>query len=137
MRVYRHFRATTDIEKLNSKYRGNNGVKEQIHQFERLLSNDYTHGHERYPNLRLDREGAPASIWKARVHHPQLGGKRSGLRYVYERFVVAGEEYAVALTIYVHPELRKESDVQRRIRDRFADVEATPDGIRRLEAAIW
>lgn len=102
-------------------------------QFERLLSHGQTHSHTRYPILRLSRDGAPASIWKSRVIYPPLGGKSSELRYVYERLGVGGEECAVGLTVYVHQQGAKESDVVARIRERSSSFEATPEALRKLD----
>jgi len=134
VRVYRLNAVGTEVERLHHKYKGSKGVWDQIEQFERLLSNDQTQGHSRISNLHLKRGNIPASIWKARVLHPQLGGKRSGLRYVYERFAVDGEEYAVALTIYVHQDDKNESQIRSLIQKRFSEVEATAEGLRRLES---
>jgi hypothetical protein len=69
------------------------------------------------------------------VLHPQLGGKSSGLRYVYERLWISGEECAIALTVYVHQEGAKESAIITRIRDRFDEIETTVEGLRALACA--
>ena len=129
MKVYRHFQATNDIERLRKKHRD---IWESVHQFERLLAHGQTHGHDRYPGLRLIRCEVPAAIWKSRVVYPPLGGKRSGLRYVYERLTIDGEDFAVALTIYIHQDNVRESDILERIRDRFTSYEATLAGLRSL-----
>ncbi len=130
MKLYRCFEATNEVVKLDMKYKG---LWESVEQFERLLSSGQTHGHQRYPGLGLQRGGEPASIWKSRVIHPQLGGKSSGLRYIYERMTINGDEYAVALTVYVHQQSIKEADVVKRIQQRCRSFEATLDGIRVLE----
>jgi hypothetical protein len=108
-------------------------IWESVHQFERLLAHGQTHGHDRYAGLRLVRGDEPAEIWKSRVIYPPLGGKSSGLRYVYERLELDGEDYAVALTIYIHQDNIRESDIQARIRERFTSYEATLTGLRGLE----
>ena len=130
MKVYRHFQATNDVERLRKKHRD---IWESVHQFERLLAHGQTHGHDRYPGLRLNRGDEPADIWKSRVIYPPLGGKRSGLRYVYERLTIDGEDFAVALTIYIHQDNARESGIQARIRERFTSYEATLAGLRSLE----
>lgn len=130
MRVYRCFEATNEVEKLTSKYRT---VWEYVENFERLLSNGFTHGHERYSGLKLQRGDEPAAIWKSKIIYPQLGGKRSGLRYVYERLTIGEDEYAVALTVYIHQSGGRESDVIARIRQRSHSFEATAEGLRRLD----
>lgn len=132
MRVYRLHKATNEIEGLDGKYRG---TWDEITRFERLLSHLQTHGHERMPGLQLQRHGQPAAIWKAKVLHPLLGGKSSGLRYIYERFVLGGEDYAVALTVYVHQERNKETEVRSRIRQRFESFDATTEGLRKLDGS--
>ncbi|MGH8730014.1 MAG: hypothetical protein ACREV9_18050, partial [Burkholderiales bacterium] len=116
-------KAATEIDALHGKYKH---VWPEIEKFERLLAANYNHGHQRVPGLHLTRDCEPASIWKARVLHPRLGGKRSGLRYVYERLWIGDEEYAVALTAYVHQEGAKESEIIARIRERFDWIETTP-----------
>lgn len=125
-------RATLEIDALQGKYRN---VYDAVAQFERLLAANQNHGHQRIPGLRLSRAGEPASVWKARVLHPQLGGKSSGLRYVYERLWIEGNEYAIALTVYVHQQGSKESDVIAHIRDRSERVGATVDGLRELDCS--
>ncbi len=130
MKVYRHFQATNDVERLRKKHRD---IWESVLQFERLLAHGQTHGHDRYAGLRLHRGEEPADIWKSRIIYPPLGGKRSGLRYVYERLTIDGNDYAVALTIYVHQANVRESEIQARIRERFASYEATSSGLRSLE----
>lgn len=109
MRLYRVRQATNEIVKLDGKHRD---LWESVTQFERLLSHGQTHGHT-----------------------SSLGGKRSGLRYVYERVTIGNEEYAVALTVYVHQEGNKESDVVDRIRKRSQFVDATPQGFRALDGS--
>lgn len=89
MRVYRAPQATNEVERLSRKHCD---LWHYVEPFERLLANGQTHGHEPYPGLRLTRGGVPASIWKARVIVPHLGGKRSGLRYVYERLQIERED---------------------------------------------
>lgn len=130
MRVYRTLKATSEVEKLATKHRD---AWDAVEQFERLLSNGLTHGHERYPSLRLDRHGQPASVWKARVICQSLGGKRSGLRYVYERVAVGSEEVAIALTVYVHQSGAKESNIRETIRKRSLSFDATPDALKKLD----
>lgn len=132
MRVYRLHQATNEVEQLCKKHRE---LWDSVTQFERLLSHGQTHGHVLYPKLRLTRGDGPASIWKSRIIFPPLGGKRSGLRYVYERVTIEREEHAIALAIYVHQEGGNEADVIARIRDRFGTYEATPDGLRRLDGS--
>jgi len=132
VRVYRVQQATNEIVRLDGKHRS---LWESITQFERLLSNGQTHGHMPYSNLKLRRDGSPASVWKGRVIYPPLGGKRSGLRYVYERVEIGNDEYAVALTVYVHQEGNKESDAIDRIRKRSQSFEATMQGLRALDGS--
>lgn len=132
MRVCRLFKATTEIDALHGKYKN---VWDEIAKFERLLAANQILGHQRVPGLHLARDGEHASIWKARVLHPRLGGKRSGLRYVYERLWIDGEEYAVALTVYVHQEGARESEIIARIRERSGWIETTPAGLRELDCA--
>lgn len=132
MRVCRLFKATLEIDALHGKYKR---VWDEIAKFERLLAANQNHGHQRVPGLRLARDGEPASIWKARVLHPQLGGKSSGLRYVYERLWIEDEEYAVALTIYVHQAGARESELIARIRERSGGIESTPAGLSALDCA--
>jgi len=132
VRVYRSRQATNEVERLTRKYRD---LWDYIEPFERLLANGQTHGHEPYPGLRLTRSGSPLSVWKARVIVPQLGGKRSGLRYVYERLQIDDEDYAVALTIYLHQEDTKENDVRSRIRERSGSFDGTKEGLRDLDRA--
>lgn len=132
MKVLRVPQATSDIERLRKKHPE---LWTFIEQFERLLAHGQTHGHDRYPGLRLSRVGNPASIWKARVIYPPLGGKRSGLRYVYERLTVDDEEYAVALAVYVHQEGDKEHDIRARLVERSTSFEATKEGLKTLERA--
>lgn len=47
--------------------------------------------------------------------------------------MIDGEDYAVALTIYVHQDNIRESDIQARIRERSSSYEATLTGFRSLE----
>jgi hypothetical protein len=133
VRVFRHVQATNDVERLRKKHRA---IWESILQFERLLAHGQTHGHDRYAGLGLNRGDAPAEIWKSRVIYPPLGGKRSGLRYIYERVVIDGEDYAVALTIYVHQDDVRESEIRERIRERVQGYDATTAGLRSLERSI-
>lgn len=133
MIVYRCSAATTEIEKLATKYRS---VWDNVSEFERLLATEITERHVRYPGLGLTRGPEPAAIWKARIICPELGGKSSGLRYIYERGEVAGEQIAVCLTVYVHQQSKKhEKDVVRIIRERFRQYDLTPDDIKQLERA--
>ncbi len=132
MKLYRLHQATNEVERLGRKYRD---IWRSVNQFERLLSHGQIHGHSLIPNLRLQRNGQPASIWKSRVIYPPLGGKSSGLRYVYERVQLQGEDYAVALTIYVHQEGGSEAGVIARIREHSASFDATPDGLRKLDGS--
>jgi hypothetical protein len=67
VKVYRLFQATNDVERLRKKH---SDIWESVRQFERLLSHGMTHGHKRYPGLRLNRGNAPAEIWKSRVIYP-------------------------------------------------------------------
>jgi hypothetical protein len=133
LKICRLPQATSEIDTLHGKYRN---VLEEIARFERLLAANQNHGHQRALGLGLTRHEEPASIWKARVLHPQLGGKCSGLRYVYERLWIDGEEYAIALTVYVHQEGMKESEVVARIRQRTRAIEGTTDGLRTLECFL-
>lgn len=130
MKLYRCYTATTEIERLGAKY---HGLWQSVEQFERLLSHGIIHGHDRYSGLQLYRGTEPASIWKARVIRPQLGGKRSGIRNVYERLAVYDEDYAVTLAVYLHQQSDKESEIIARIRQRSRSFEATIDGLRSLE----
>jgi hypothetical protein len=130
VKVYRHFQATNDVERLRKKHRD---IWESVHQFERLLAHGQTHGHDRYAGLGISRGNVPAEIWKSRVIYPPLGGKRSGLRYVYERLTIDGEDYAVALTIYIHQDDVRESAVRDRIRERCSSYDATLAALRALE----
>jgi len=130
VKVYRDPAATNEVERLATKYRSG---WEAIGQFERLLSNGKTQGHFQYPGLKLRRGDEPATIWKSKVICPELGGKSAGLRYVYERISIDGEEYAVGLTVYVHQSGINENDVRRVIRQRFALFDGTSQGLRRLE----
>lgn len=130
MIVRRCFNATSEIMNLNKTYRDTWKV---IDQFERLLFSDLTHSHDRYSGLKLNRGAEPAQIFKAKVLHPQLGGKASGVRYIYERLMIDDKEYAIALTVYVHAQGTNEQEVIKRIRTRFRDYDPTPDGIRDLD----
>jgi hypothetical protein len=69
VRVYQVHPATSEIEKLCTKHRD---IWDAVAQFERLLSHGQTHGHLRYPNLRLTRGDQPASVWTSRVIYPPL-----------------------------------------------------------------
>ncbi|MCD6031926.1 MAG: hypothetical protein K0S78_4108 [Thermomicrobiales bacterium] len=54
-------------------------------------------------------------------------------RYVYKRLTIDGEDYAVALTIYIHQDDVRESDVRERIRERCSSYGATLNARRALE----
>lgn len=125
MKVRRAYGVGRDAKALAKKYRSFAG---DLDRFERLLAADYTVGHTPYPGLRLDRDGQSVLIFKVRVQCESLAGqsKSSGVRYVYERITTAdGDEYSVALTIYVHQQGSNESDVQRILRERFRSFDVT------------
>jgi hypothetical protein len=119
--VHRVKEAERELEKLARRYRD---LPAAVEQFERLLREDKIHG-EQYSGLGLQRDGVPASIWKSRVVVPSLGGSRSGLRYVYERFSFNGQHYAIGLVMYVHQSGIKENDVRSAIKTRFNKYEDT------------
>lgn len=123
MKVYRVDQATRDIDKLAKRYRT---ISKNVEEFERILASGQQQGHDRYSRLELLRDGEPASIWKAKVVVPQLGGKRSGLRYIYEQINYQGEVYAIGLLAYVHQTgIKKEDQVIATIRERFAIYQDT------------
>jgi hypothetical protein len=122
--------ATSEIERLDAKHRD---VWKSIDEFERLLVAGLAVAHDLYPALGLRRGDESARIFKARVLCRSLGGKSSGLRYVYERLTIDGEEHAIALTVYIHQQGAKEHDIVKKIKDRFSSYDATADGIRLLE----
>jgi hypothetical protein len=116
VKVYRIGQADRDIEKLTKRYRT---IGTNVNEFERILASGQQQGHDRYSGLGLLRDGQPASIWKAKVIVPQLGGKRSGLRYIYEQIDFQGEMYAIGLMAYVHQSGMSEDQVIATIRERF------------------
>ncbi len=125
MKVRRAHGVKRDAKALAKKYRS---FALDVERFERLLGADYTIGHVPYSDLHLYRDDAPARIFKVRVHCVSLAGnsKSSGSRYVYERIATAdGDEYAVCLTIYVHQQNGKESDVQQTLGERFKSFDVT------------
>lgn len=131
MRVYQHRGASNEAISLGKKHRS---VQVDIERFERLLAADVTVGHDQIPGLRLQRDGAAAAVYKAKVHCPAFNkGKRAGLRYIYERLTLSGDQCSVLLTIYLHQEGDKEHDVLNRVRSRFADY-STEDGGRKV---LW
>lgn len=133
MRVVRLQAATNDIVSLDAKHPT---VWAGVESFERLLAGNLMSGHNLYPGLGLKRDVSSAAIWKARVLCKNMGGKRSGLRYIYERVTFDGEDLAIALYVYLHSDgATKESQIQQRIKQRFAQVELTPEGFRHLEQA--
>lgn len=96
-----------------------------LSQFEHLLAADSRQGHVQYAMLGLSREGDPARVYKARVICNELGGKSSGLRYVYEQIVSPdGLNYCVCLAVYSHQSDIDENDIQSRIRRRFTSYDA-------------
>ncbi|MDQ3695751.1 MAG: hypothetical protein M3464_19350 [Chloroflexota bacterium] len=80
MRVIRLFAATNDLEVLAKKHRD---IWDAARQFERILTHGLLTREHQIPRLGLTRNDQPAAIYKARVLYPPLGGKASGLRYVY------------------------------------------------------
>ncbi|MBA2520681.1 MAG: hypothetical protein H0V24_13525 [Chloroflexia bacterium] len=78
--------------------------------------------------LGFTRHDQPALVYKARVLYPPLGGKSSGLRYVYEWFRLDSTECAVVLSVYVHQGGKSDQDNRALIRQRFQSYEATADG---------
>lgn len=130
MDLYRCLEATREIHRLRKKYRD---IVDYITPFERLLSKDMRSAHQQYPGLGLTRPAGPASIWKARVVYPPLGGASSGLRYVYERLDIEGEIVIVALKVYVHQSGIKESDVINDIRSRSGAILPSRDELSTLE----
>jgi hypothetical protein len=130
LNVYRCLEATRDIHTLRKKHRQ---ILGPIENFERILAGGRTDGHNRWNGLKLLRNDVPASIWKARVIVPQLGGASSGLRYVYERFTVADQECAIGLIVYLHQQGSKEHEIRERVRERSKSIEATAAALRDLE----
>lgn len=130
MRVFRLFAATNDVEALTKKHRD---IWVAARQFERVLTHGLLTREHHIPGLGLTRHDQPALISKARVLYPPLGGKSSGLRYVYERFRLNSAEYAVVLSVYVHQGGKSEQDNRALLRQRFLSYEATADGLRNLD----
>lgn len=95
-------------------------------RFENLLAQDSRDGHALYSGLGLVREDDTAKVYKVRVVCKELGGKRSGLRYVYERIVSpSGAHYCVCLAVYTHHSGIKESVVRSKVKERFMSYEAS------------
>jgi len=121
LRVFRLKEATREIADLEKKYKGSFAG---VVQFERLLADSGSLRTDRINRINRDRFGAPASIWKSRVHF-EGQGSRGGLRYVYEVLTVEGEELAICLTIYT----KKDDDdiriITMRIQQRFDSIVPT------------
>jgi hypothetical protein len=121
MRVRRIDAIERDLRKLR-KYRS---VPKALEQFERLLAADSREGHVPYSGLHLQRGARSARIFKARVICAELGGKSSGLRYVYEQLVGDdGEDYMICLHVYSHQSAVNEQQVQNLVRERFGTYDA-------------
>lgn len=132
MRVCRHWAITRDVRKLK-KYRD---IEQSLDTFERLLAADLAPS-DTYAGLRLVRGGKAAQIFKARVIVASLGGKRSGLRYVYEVVECAGETWAICLSIYVHQMAgNEEHEVRARLMSRSAEFAIDVDTLEGLEQAV-
>lgn len=130
MRVYRLYEATTDVEALSTKHQG---LWDAAKKFERLLANELVPREFRLSGLGLSRHGQPAAIFKARVLYPQLRGKSSGPRYIYERFTLEDVEYAVVLIVYVHQGGKSEQENRALIKQRFQLYNATMESLRKLD----
>lgn len=101
------------LKALTKKYRS---LPKDLEMFERLMIQGVMSGHEPYAGLGCLRDGIPALTWKGRVLVPQLGGKRNGLRYIYERGIwVDGVEWAVCLAVYTHHEDASESEIRSKV----------------------
>lgn len=122
MRVARSDHADSTIQALSKKYRS---LSKDIEYFERLLSRGGLPPPIPYGSIDCTREGVPAQIFKSYVLVPQLGGKKNGMRYVFERLKVDGVEWAWCICAYTHHEDAKEPQIRRTIRRLHADTEIT------------
>lgn len=132
MKVYRCLAMTKEIERLRNKHRE---IWQDIDRFERLLALDQVTWATEYSGLRLRHGSQLASIWKARVVATGLGGKSKGYRYVYERITFDNELCAVGLTIHLHQDDIKESEIRSKIKTRSRLLDPDQDWKRNVEPA--
>ncbi len=132
MRVCRHRAVDRELKKLK-KYRD---VPESLEQYERLLLHDKALA-EPYGGLSLVRGNAPAHIFKGKVIVASLGGKSSGLRYVYEVVDCDGESWAICLSLYIHQQAgNAEHEVRARIKIRCAELDVDRESLEAIEEDI-
>lgn len=130
MRVCRLDAATIDVERLSAKHPG---IWEVQRNVERLITHGQTQGHWRIPGLKFRRGAESASVWKAKMIYPPLGGKQSGLRCIYECITIDGVALAVVLMSYLHQGGKAEQENRKLLGRRFQSYEATTEGIRDLD----
>ena len=111
--------AQSELDRLGKRYRS---LERSFGIFCSVLRQGQDPPGEVYSGLGLVRNENPAVIRKCRVPVAELGGKRSGLRVVYERSdqPADGAVTMHILAIYVHADDVPESEVRRRILNRFA-----------------
>lgn len=126
MRIYRTHQCDRELRRLQKNYRS---TEKALEYFENLLRGDFSVPSDQVPGLRLHRNNVPLVVYKARVLVPELGGKNSGLRLVYEVLDTDGGRCAVELTLYVHQRGDSEREVRQRIADRCKEYEATVDSL--------
>jgi len=93
------------------------------------LRSDYPVKSDQIPGLQLLRGDVPLTAFKTKIPLPELRGKSSGLRFVYEELEADGGRCAVGLTLYVHQQGDNEHEVRRRIADRSRAYESTIDSL--------
>lgn len=133
MRVFRLHRCNREIQTLNKKYRT---VDTDIGYIETLMLNDGHLSADPYPNLQYRRNDDPVRVLKARVLVPQLGGKSSGLRLIYEVLDVSGVRCCVLLHTYLHAQDVKENEVRKTILARIDSYETSLESIRTVALEI-
>ncbi len=96
------------------------GVEDAVKSLERLLSVDKPPPGAIYSGLSLLRNGVNATVVKYKVMVPKShGGKQSGIRYVCELLEVAGEKWAICLSVHMHEGKDDESTYRSTYRGRF------------------
>ncbi len=126
MRVFRLYQCNREIQSLNRKYRT---VDTDIGFVETLLRNDGHLPADPYSNLQYRRNGEPVRVFKARVLVRQLGGKRSGLRLVYEILDAGGVRCCVLLHTYLHAQDINENEVRKTILARVDSYDVSLESI--------
>lgn len=124
MRIARCPSADREIKRLS---KGSSDVSSAVTEFERLLSEGFAPPGDRYSQLGLKRGHLDAEVWKCRVALKH-SGKKSGLRYVFERLTVNGDDWVICLGVYMHSAGVDEEHKRREAyRDRFKSLDVDSD----------